>query len=64
MAAADELYDLVRKAVEVEVGGLEAKAVYLDDSIRIKRAIGGPKYLGHLPLLREVQRERRARGLD
>jgi hypothetical protein len=56
--------DLVKKAVDVEVGGLKAKAVHLDDSVRIKRAIGGPKYLGHLPLLREVQRQRRARGLD
>jgi hypothetical protein len=56
--------DLITKAVDVEVGGLRAKAVHLDDSIRIKRAIGGPKYLTHLPLLREVQRQRRARGLD
>jgi hypothetical protein len=26
--------------------------------------IGGTKYLSHLPLLREVQEQRRARGLD
>lgn len=56
--------DLIRKAVDVEIGGQPAKVVHLDDSIRIKRAIGGPKYLSHLPLLREVQEERRARGLD
>lgn len=56
--------DLIEKAVDVEVGDLRAKAVHLEDSMRIKQAIGGPKYLGHLPLLRELQRERRARGLD
>lgn len=56
--------DLIRKAVEVEVGGHPANVVHLDDSIRIKRAIGGPKYLSHLPLLREVQAQRRAKGLD
>lgn len=56
--------DLIRKAVEVEIGGHAAKVVHLDDSIRIKQAIGGPKYLGHLPLLREVQAQRRAKGLD
>lgn len=56
--------DLIRKAVDVEIGGQPAKVVHPDDSIRIKRAIGGPKYLSHLPLLREVQEERRARGLD
>jgi len=32
--------------------------------MRIKRAIGGTKYLGHLPLLRDLQRQRRAQGLD
>ena len=56
--------DLIEKAVEVEVSGLRAKAIHLDDSIRIKRAIGGTKYLGHLPLLRDLQRERRKQGLD
>lgn len=56
--------DLIKRAVDVEVGGLEAKAVHLEDSMRIKRAIGGPKYLGHLPLLRDLQRQRRERGLD
>jgi len=56
--------DLIRKAVDVEVGELKAKAVHLEDSIRIKRTIGGTKYLGHLPLLRDVQRQRREQGLD
>ena len=56
--------DLIEKAVDVEVGGLKAKAVHLEDSMRIKRTIGGPKYLGHLPLLRDVQRQRREQGLD
>ncbi len=56
--------DLNQKAVAVEVGGLKAKAVHLEDSIRIKRTIGGTKYLAQLPLLRELQRQRRARGLD
>lgn len=56
--------DLIRRAVDVEIGGQRAKAVHLEDSIRIKRAIGGVKYLSHLPLLREVQQQRRARGLD
>lgn len=56
--------DLVRKAVDVQIGAHPAKAVHLEDSIRIKRAIGGTKYLSHLPLLREVQEQRRARGLD
>ena len=56
--------ELVEKAVDVEVGELKAKAVHLEDSIRIKRAIGGPKYLGQLPLLRELQRQRREQGLE
>lgn len=60
----DGYRDLIRRAVDVEIGGHRAKAVHLEDSIRIKRAIGGPKYLSHLPLLREVQEQRRARGLD
>jgi hypothetical protein len=55
--------DLVRRAVDVEIDGPRVKVVHLEDSIRIKRAIGGVKYLSHLPLLREVQRQRRARGL-
>ena len=60
----DGYHDLLEKAVDVDVGGLRAKAVHLDDSIRIKRAIGGTKYLGHLPLLRDLQRQRRKQGLD
>lgn len=56
--------DLIRKAVDVEIGGRRAKAIHLDDTIRIKRAIGGPKYLGQLPLLREVQRQRREQGFE
>ena len=47
---------------EHEMG--RAKVVHLEDSIRIKRAIGGPKYLSHLSLLRELQEERRRQGLD
>lgn len=56
--------DLIKKAVEVEVGDMNAKAVHLEDSLRIKRTIGGTKYLGQLPLLRELQRQRREQGLD
>jgi hypothetical protein len=55
---------LIKRALAVEVGELNAKVVHLEDSIRIKRAIGGTKYLGQLPLLRDVQRQRRAQGLD
>jgi hypothetical protein len=60
----DGFEDLVKRAVDVEVGGQMVKVVHLDDSIRIKRAIGGTKYLAQLPLLQDLQRERRARGLD
>ena len=56
--------DLISRAVDVEIAGHRAKVVHLEDSIRIKRAIGGPKYLSHLPLLRELQEERRKQGLD
>ena len=56
--------DLIEKAIELEVDGLAVKVVHLDDSIRIKRAIGGPKYLAQLPLLRDLQRHRRDQGLD
>jgi hypothetical protein len=56
--------DLIARAIDVDIGGMPAKVVHLDDSIRIKRAIGGPKYLSHLPLLRDLQRQRRASGLD
>ncbi len=60
----DGYRDFARRAVEVEIGGHPAKVVHLDDSIRIERSIGSPKYLSHLPLLREVQEQRRAMGLD
>ncbi len=56
--------DLIKRAIDVEVGELKVKAVHLEDSMRIKRTIGGPKYLGHLPLLRDLLRQRRAQGLD
>lgn len=56
--------DLIKKAIDVVVNGQTVKVIHLDDSIRIKRAIGGTKYLGHLPLLRDLQRQRRARGLE
>lgn len=56
--------DLIARAVVVEVEDLKANVVHLEDSIRIKRTIGGTKYLSHLPLLREVQRQRRDQGLD
>lgn len=56
--------DLIRKAVEVTIGDDSVKLIHLEDSIRIKRTIGGPKYLGHIDLLRETQEQRRARGLD
>jgi hypothetical protein len=55
--------DLIVKAIDVEVGGLHVKVAHLDDILRNKQAIGGPKYLSQLPLLRELQRRRRARGL-
>lgn len=56
--------DLIRRAVDVDVAGMTVQVVHVEDSIRIKRAIGGPKYLSHLPLLRALQRARRARGLE
>ena len=56
--------DLIRRAVEVTIGDDTVQLIHLEDSIRIKRTIGGPKYLSHLELLRETQEQRRARGLD
>lgn len=56
--------DLIRKAVDFDIQGHLMKIVHIDDDIRIKRKIGGVKYLSHLPLLRELQAERRAQGLD
>jgi hypothetical protein len=35
---------------------MTVKVVHVEDSIRIKRAIGGPKYLSHHPLLRATAR--------
>jgi len=55
--------DLIEKAIAVEVAGLEIKVAHLDDILRNKQAIGGPKYLSQLPLLRDLQRRRRERGL-
>jgi hypothetical protein len=56
--------DLIKRAIDVDIDGVRVKVVHLEDSIRIKRAIGGPKYLGHLPLLRTLQRRRREQGLE
>lgn len=50
--------DLAVKAIDFEIGGAHVKVIHPDDSIRIKRTIGGPKYLSHLPLLRELQQRR------
>jgi hypothetical protein len=55
--------DLIEKAVDVEVAGMNVKVAHLDDILRNKQAIGGPKYLSHLPLLRDLQRRRREHGL-
>lgn len=55
--------DLIENAIDAEVGGLELKVAHLDDILRNKQAIGGAKYLSQLPLLRELQRSRRERGL-
>jgi hypothetical protein len=55
--------DLIRKAIDTEVAGMKAKVAHLDDILRNKQAIGGPKYLSHLPLLRELQRRRHEQGL-
>jgi hypothetical protein len=55
--------DLIKKAIDVEIAGHSIKVAHLDDILRNKQAIGGPKYLSQLPLLRELQRRRRARGL-
>jgi hypothetical protein len=55
--------DLITRAIDIEVGGTSVKVAHLDDILRNKQAIGGPKYLSHLPLLRELQRSRRKQGL-
>ena len=56
--------DLIKNAIDVEVGGTNVKVAHLDDILRNKQAIGGPKYLSHLPLLRDLQRTRRKQGLS
>ncbi len=55
--------DLIKRAIATEVAGMKVKVAHLDDMLRNKQAIGGPKYLSHLPLLRELQRRRREQGL-
>lgn len=56
--------DLIERALDVEVAGMKTQVVHLDDSMRIKQTIGGSKYLSQLPLLRDLQRQRREQGLD
>jgi hypothetical protein len=56
--------DLIENAIDAQVGSIEVKVAHLDDILRNKQAIGGPKYLSHLPLLRDLQRRRREQGLD
>jgi hypothetical protein len=56
--------ELIAGAVELEVHGLKVNVVGLADSIRIKRAIGAPRYLEQIRLLQEVQRRRREQGLE
>jgi hypothetical protein len=55
--------DLIRNAVTVEVAGMPVEVASLADILRNKEATGQPKYLGQLPLLRELQRRRREQGL-
>jgi hypothetical protein len=55
--------DLIRKAIDADIAGIKVKVAHPDDILRNKQAIGGPKYLSHLPLLRELQRRRREQGL-
>jgi len=50
--------DLIQKAVDVDIAGTIVKVAHIDDILRNKQAIGGPKYLSHLPLLRELKRRR------
>jgi hypothetical protein len=51
--------DLIRNATEMEIRGLRFHVAALDDIIRNKQAVGGPKYLSHLPLLRQLRDHRR-----
>lgn len=55
--------DLIRNAIDAEIGSIKVKVANLDDILRNKQAIGGPKYLSHLPLLRDLKRRRREQGL-
>ncbi|MEX2646383.1 MAG: hypothetical protein WD249_08985 [Gaiellaceae bacterium] len=55
--------DLIERAIDVQIGDNRIKVAHLDDIIRNKQATGGAKYLSQLPLLRELQRIRRQRGL-
>ncbi len=55
--------DLIVKAIDMEVAGTTVKVAHLEDILRNKQAIGGPKYLSHLPLLRELAGRRREKGL-
>jgi hypothetical protein len=50
--------DLIVKAVDVDIAGTIVKVEHIDDILRNKQAIGGPKYLSHLPLLHELKRRR------
>jgi hypothetical protein len=54
--------DLIERAIEMEVGGIRFPVASLDDIIHSKEAVGGTKYLSHLPLLRELREVRRRRG--
>ena len=55
--------DLIQNATRLDIDGLAVDVVDLEDSIRIKKTVGGVKYLAHIPLLRELQRQRREQGL-
>jgi hypothetical protein len=50
--------DLSERAIEMELRDVRFAVASLDDLIRIKEAAGGPKYLSHLPLLRELRSHR------
>jgi hypothetical protein len=54
--------ELIANAISVEVHGLKVSVISLTDSIRIKRAIGAPRYLEQIQLLRDLQQRRRERG--
>lgn len=56
--------DLIRRSQDETVGGKTVKVADVADLIRIKEAIGTPEYLAHLPLLYELQDERKRSGID